>query len=115
MKQFFTGILLLSTLSLVACKKGKTSNDLDPNCTDTISFQTDILPLITNNCAGCHGSGNTTGYTLTNHTNISNNASNMLNAMRGQGGMQLMPPSGSLSDADIQKFNCWINQGKLNN
>jgi hypothetical protein len=39
----------------------------------------------------------------------------MLNAMRGQGGMQLMPPSGILSDADIQKFNCWINQGKLNN
>jgi hypothetical protein len=39
----------------------------------------------------------------------------MLNAMRGQGGMQLMPPSGTLSDADIQKFKCWINQGKLNN
>jgi hypothetical protein len=111
----FLVVFILAAFSFVSCKKSKVQSDIDPNCSDTISYQTDILPLITNNCTGCHGTGNTTGYTFTNHTNMSSNATNMLNAMRGQGGMQLMPPNGSLSDTDIQKFNCWINQGKLNN
>jgi len=108
-------ISLVGAFFLFSCKKSKVDSDIDANCSDTVSFQTEILPLITNNCMGCHSSGNSTGYTFSNHTNISSNSTNMLNAMRGQGGMQLMPPSGTLSDADIQKFNCWINQGKLNN
>ncbi len=115
MKQFF----LVGALSIVAlstsCRKGKTPSLIDVNCEDTVSFQTEIFPLITNQCISCHDVGNSTGYTFTNHTNISSNASNMLNAMRAQGGMQLMPQGGALDEAEIQKFSCWISQGKLNN
>ncbi|TNF46385.1 MAG: hypothetical protein EP305_11285 [Bacteroidetes bacterium] len=116
MKITFYSIIVVSLFfGMVSCKKDKVTTTLDPNCTDTVYFNQEILPLITDNCSGCHGSGNSTGYTLTNHTNISSNATASLNAMRGDG-FQLMPQGGpALNDSLIQKFNCWINQGKLNN
>lgn len=116
MKITFYSILLASFfLGTTSCKKDKVTSILDPNCTDTIYFNQEILPLITDNCTSCHDVGNSTGYTYTNHTNISANASSALNAMRGDG-FQLMPQNGpALNDSLIQKFNCWINQGKLNN
>lgn len=100
-----------------SCKKDKVSGaTIDPNCPDTIYFNTQILPMMQNNCTGCHDSGNSTGYTITNHTNISSNASAILNAMKASNGFQLMPQGGpALNDTLIQQFSCWINQGKLNN
>lgn len=116
MKITFYSIIVASLFfATVSCEKDKVSSVLDPNCTDTIYFNQEILPLITDKCAGCHFDGNTTGYIFTDHSNISNNASAALNAMRGDG-FQLMPQNGpALHDTLIQKFNCWINQGKLNN
>ena len=109
-------VFLILTVIVVSCKKEKVPASGDPACTDTVSFNSTILPLINTNCTGCHDVGNTNGYTFTNHTNISNNAAIMLNAMRGQGGVQLMPPTGEpLPDSLIQKFSCWISQGKNNN
>lgn len=117
MKITFYSFIVVSLFLVVttSCRKDKVTSTLDPNCTDTIYFSQEILPLITDNCASCHDVGNTTGYTFTNHTNISANASSALNAMRGDG-FQLMPQNGpALNDSLIEKFNCWINQGKLNN
>jgi hypothetical protein len=109
----FIGLLIFTGTS---CKKDKVVSTIDPNCTDTVYFNQEILPLITNNCTGCHDVGNSTGYTLTNHTNISTNAEASLNAMRAQGGFQLMPQGGpTLNDSLIQKMSCWISQGKMNN
>mgnify|MGYP006182332127 CR=1 FL=1 len=115
MKTILFSFFLLVVVLSSSCKKGKIPHVIDVNCEDTVSFQSDILPLITNSCISCHDVGNPTGYTFTNHTNISTHASSMLNAMRAEGGMQLMPQGGALPDVDIQKFSCWINQGKLNN
>lgn len=112
---FFT-LILFSILNFSCAKEKVPGQVIDPNCTDTISFSTQIVPMISNNCVSCHDTGNSTGYTLTNHTNISSNASDMLNAMHGTGGFQLMPEGGpALHDSLIQQFSCWINQGKLNN
>lgn len=114
MTKYLLPIILL--FGIISCKKEKVPSNGDPNCVDTIYFNSQILPLINQNCTGCHDVGNTNGYTFTNHTNISTNATKMLDAMRGQGGVQLMPPSGGpLPDSLIQKFSCWISQGKANN
>jgi hypothetical protein len=52
---------------------------------------------------------------LTNHTNISSNAAAIVGSMKGSG-FQLMPQGGdALPDSVIQKVQCWISQGKLNN
>lgn len=102
---------------LVSCKKDKVGDNVDPACVDTVSFAETILPMMETNCTGCHGSfSNTTGYTITNHTNISTHATAILNAMRGEAGFQQMPDGlPALPDTIIKKFECWIDQGKLNN
>lgn len=98
-----------------SCTKEKVPN-VPFDCTDTISFASQIAPLISNNCISCHDTGNSTGYIFTNHSNISNNAIDILNALRGEGGKQLMPQGGpALNDTLIQQFSCWVNQGTLNN
>lgn len=110
----FMVLLSISILSS-SCKKDKVpTTPIDPNCIDTISFATQILPVMQNNCISCHDVGNGTGYVITNHTNISANATAILNSLNGT--PQLMPQGGpALHDTLIQQFTCWVNQGKLNN
>jgi len=109
-------IALLAVFIIVSCSKDKVPlNTIDPNCTDSVSFTNQILPIIEQNCTNCHNVGNSTGYILTNYTNISSNASAIISSMKGSG-FQLMPQGGpALSDSLIQKVQCWISQGKLNN
>lgn len=107
-------ILVLTVAISTSCSKEKVSSLNNPNCNDTISYATQIKPMMDNYCVSCHGDGNGTGYIITSHSNTSSNATNILNAMNGQ--PQLMPQNGpALHDSLIQQFNCWINQGKLNN
>jgi len=109
--------LLIVSAGFISCNKDKVPDQvIDPLCTDTISFSQQIAPLISSNCVVCHDSGNTTGYTLTNHTNISANSNAILDAMTGQNGKLLMPEGGpALHDTLIQQFSCWIDQGMPNN
>lgn len=113
----FSMLAVTTVVVSLSCKKDKVQGaTIDPNCSDTIFFSTQILPMMQNNCTGCHDSGNSTGYTITNHTNISSNASAILDAMKASNGFQLMPQGGpALNDTLIQQFSCWIGQGKLNN
>ena len=101
---------------LFSCTKDKVAGTIvDPNCIDSVSFSTDIWPIIEQNCTSCHDVGNTTGYTLTNHTTISSNASAIIGSMKGSG-FQLMPQGGpALADSLVQRFQCWVSQGKKNN
>jgi hypothetical protein len=109
----FAFTLYLSLIS--SCAKDKVTVVIPPNCPDTVSFNAEILPLIQNNCSGCHNTGNGTGYTLTTHSNISSAADAVLGSMQGNG-YQLMPQGGpALPDSLIQKVECWIYQGKKNN
>jgi hypothetical protein len=114
----------------IGCIKGLSENgstyDVDiPNCgmatcevlkrADNVSFSQDVWPIISENCAGCHGIGNSTGYVFTNHTTVSLNANAIVGSMRNEG-FQLMPIGGpALPDSLIQKINCWIQQGAPNN
>jgi hypothetical protein len=104
-------------LIVCSCKKDKVELYSTSNCSDTVSFNDEILPLIQNNCSGCHD--NLNGYSLTNHANISSNSSAIIGAMRNSG-YKLMPRDGfnigyALPDSVIQRVECWINQGKKNN
>ena len=112
-----SSIFILSLLIFCSCKKDKAEFYADANCSDTVSFNDEILPLIQNNCLGCHD--NLNGYSLTNHANISSNSSAIIGAMRNSG-YKLMPRDGfnigyALPDSVIQRVECWINQGKKNN
>lgn len=116
----FFGVIILSLIVLsgtflISCDKDKVVYVAPPNCSDTISFNQEILPFIQNYCTGCHDVGNGTGYTLTNHGNISVSADAILGSIRSEGYL-LMPQGGpALPDSLIKKMECWIYQGKLDN
>lgn len=110
-----SSIAILALLLPGACTKAKTPPPLPQVvCTDTISFSTQIAPMIEENCAGCHGSGAGTSPVLSNYTEISQNADAIIQALRGT--PQLMPQGGpALSDSLIQQFQCWLQQGRMDN
>lgn len=107
-------VVIVSTVVTVSCKKDRVPPSIiTADCPDTVHFASQIAPMITTNCIGCHGAG---GFqpTLTNYTEISDKASEILGTL--QGTPQLMPQGGpALNDTLIQQFKCWINQGKQNN
>lgn len=103
-------------IAVLSCTKDKVNMGGMPpvatDCVDTISFSTDILPVIQNECFSCHSG---TSPIIKDYATINNNANFMLSAMRGDGA-QLMPQGGpALDPAFIKQFNCWIQQGKQNN
>jgi len=89
------------------------------------SFALDVLPILQANCTVCHGTlGGWTGssYTgvMTTGTHapvvIPGDALDSLLVLKLQGTQQtgtIMPPSGRLSDAEIQIIIDWINAGAL--
>ncbi|MFM8596952.1 MAG: hypothetical protein ACKOBN_07670 [Flavobacteriales bacterium] len=114
-KNIIFGSLLMLGIVIISCSKDKvTPSALD--CTTTVSFSNDIMPIMQANCIGCHDQGNASGgYDFSSYTAISANASAALGSMKSSG-YQLMPIGGpALPDSTIQKLECWITQGKLDN
>lgn len=114
------GILLVVVVAMgsSSCKKDKTSPATSGDCPDTISFATKIEPLIQQNCSttGCHDAASAGGYNLLGHSNISANATIVLSVIKHDAGVTPMPFGGTkLADSLATQFNCWIQQGKLNN
>lgn len=108
---FILGVLFLS------CKKDMA---MDPMCEDIVSYNEKIQPLIEMNCSttGCHDeTGQQGGVNLVSYAGVRNNADKILSVIQlDEGNSALMPFGGpKLADSLIQHFNCWSNQGKLNN
>jgi|TARA_R110000737_G_scaffold193924_1_gene215169 hypothetical protein len=111
-------LFLLSSVGIFSCKK-KTTTVTTATCTSTISYVVDIKPLVDQNCntSGCHNSGSSSGgYNLTTYGNVSSNADIILKTMRHSSGVKAMPQGSSkLASSTTDQFDCWIQQGKLNN
>lgn len=114
-------VIVFSTVALiVACTKDKVEvkEEMSSVCDAEISFATTIEPLINTNCStsGCHDASASGGYVLTSHAEVSANADIILNVINHDQGVTAMPlGQNKLPDADIQNFDCWIQQGKQNN
>ena len=120
-KQFFLFALVFIALGmpLTACKKDKTDVvDFDPDCAETISYQSDIQQTIQQSCntTGCHNAGaSSAGYSFETHEQVAANAEIILRVIRHEPGVVAMPIGQKLSDEYIEAFFCWMEQGKLNN
>jgi hypothetical protein len=104
----------------VSCLKDKTVEPIVDVCEDTVFYSTEIQgPIFNTNCAvsGCHNSGTAAaGHVWETYTEVSLNATVILAAIKHDGTTAPMPLGGpKLNDSLIQKFDCWIKQGKLNN
>jgi len=110
-----SSVMLLALFLPSSCSKAKAPPALPQVvCTSTISFSQQIAPMIEENCSGCHGVGAGTTPVLSNYEEISTNADAIIHALRGT--PQLMPQDGpALADSLIQQFQCWMQQGTMNN
>lgn len=115
------GIAIFSAVVLIAaCTKDKVEvkEDAISVCDTEISYANTIEPLINANCStsGCHDASTSGGYVFTSHAEVSANADIILNVINHDQGVTAMPlGQNKLPDADIQNFDCWIQQGKQNN
>lgn len=114
-------IISLALSSLSSCYYDN-EEYLYPNVTacDTsaVSYSQSIVPILQTNCLGCHsGLTPSGGVNLETHANVMirvNNGS-LLNAVKYNNLNTPMPPSGKMSDCNINKIAAWINQGAANN
>lgn len=112
----FSSILIVMTLN--ACYYDK--EDLlygDVQCDTTlVSFSADIMPVINNSCAisGCHVQGGSGNGIFENYDHIKAKVDNGSLTQRVLVQMD-MPPSGPLSDCQLEHITQWINNGAQNN
>jgi len=101
-------------------EQGALDNYCNDGCdTINVTFQADILPIITDNCFSCHsGSTPSAGLMLTNYSNISDAAvnGNLIDAINWQGNVAPMPYEGiQLIECDINLIQIWVDNGALDN
>jgi hypothetical protein len=87
--------------------------------TTNVTFTNSILPIINNNCKGCHSgpapSGNLNFATYEGIENAALNGS-LLGAVTHAPGFTPMPQGGNkLSDCQIDMIRIWIDEGAVNN
>ncbi|MGZ4035336.1 MAG: hypothetical protein ACXVPU_09220 [Bacteroidia bacterium] len=115
MKKIFLAVFLLF-IYLSSCTKAKGPIVVKiAGCDSTVHYSATIVPILNTNCtlSHCHNAGSVNGD-FTTYVGVSAKVTNgsLLNRVVV---LKTMPASGPLSDADISRINCWIQQGAPNN
>jgi len=84
-----------------------------------VGFASDIAPLVSLKCAGCHsGTAPSGGLTLQSHAQIASigiSGALVDRTHRPAGDGLAMPPSGRLTECELSKIQNWVNQGSPDN
>jgi len=78
----------------------------------TPSYKSQIAPIISANCASCHGPN---APALTTESDISAEGAEIVAAITSTNAGLLMPPGAPLPSADIALIEAWVNAGAPNN
>lgn len=119
-------IILSLTLAFITvnCTKNKaepvTKEDTEIPCDGvTVSYKDVVESQIINlscNVSGCHDANAAGGYSFTTYSLVADNADIISAVINHESGVAAMPfGSNKLADSLLTKFDCWIDQGKLNN
>lgn len=121
MKNFGFVIALLFIVGLSSCYYD-VEEEIYPTteCTKAdMSFQTDILPILEDNCYECHDAANNFGgITLEGHNQLKTYVNNgeLLGVIKHESGFSPMPKNATkLLDCEIEKIEAWIIDGAPNN
>ncbi len=116
----FTGIIVFAVIWMNACSKDSEDELATQQCnTNNMRYSIDILPIITNNCYGCHNSSTATngivleGYAMLKVQADNGNLPGVISHANGYPPMPFNAPK--LSDCDINKIKSWIQSGSPNN
>jgi len=114
-------LLVFSTIIVTSCTYNS-EEDLYPEdgcLTENMSYQDDILPIITTDCYGCHNVASNFGnITLEGYDEISKHVASgeLIGSIKHAAGYSPMPQGSSkLLDCEIEKIESWINDGAPNN
>ena len=120
MKEYL--FLLLLTPLLVAGCYYDVEEELYPTlecATQDVRYTATVLPLLQNNCFGCHNAGaNFGGVTLEGYDRLIQYVNNgeLLGVIRHTPGFSPMPQGAAqLPECDIEKIAVWIDQGAPQN
>lgn len=114
----YLSIFALLALFFVSCTNYKEDLLTDPNLcnTENLSFSADILPILNNSCStsDCHAAGGFAPGYLSNYDEV------MIMIDNGKllyrvGETRDMPPSGPLTECQIEKIRSWVDAGAPNN
>ncbi len=116
-------VLAFSVLGLMSCK-----HEIKNQATPEVSFTKDIQPIIVSNCtmSGCHGSENTSEFTLLTYDDVMLNGeikanlpfeSDLFEKITDIDQDDIMPPPPyqPLSQEQIALIEKWIKEGAKNN
>ena len=125
MKNILALLIAFVALSLVnSCSYDNEEHLYGIQICDTLSmsFESDIAPIINEHCTSCHG-GETpsAGLSLMNYNELIVSANDDTNSgiinriQRTEGEVGAMPTTYRLSHCQIEYIKAWVNQGALNN
>lgn len=114
-------LIVFAALLMTACAKD-VDEDLNPDdlCdTENMSYQSDIVPILRNNCYGCHNSdARQGGIAFDSYEGLKDivDKNRLLGAIRRQSGFSPMPQNApKLQDCDIDQIAAWVGDGAPNN
>jgi hypothetical protein len=109
--KFFAAIALAVLFS--SCTKDVAKPEPPVETCEQVSFSQDIQPIIVAQCTSCHTSAYLCGA-LTDYSSIKEKYTN--GTLRQRVLVQKDMPAGStLTEAQLKKINCWIEQGAPEN
>jgi cytochrome c553 len=119
-------IIVCNLMMVSSCSKSNEA-DLAKDTTvtgggcDTVNmkYATNVQPIISSYCYGCHGNGSASGgISLDSYANLKTQADNgnLIAVITHAAGYPAMPQGGAkLSDCNINIIKDWINRGTQNN
>jgi hypothetical protein len=108
---------------LFSCEKDKVTTPIVTNTpcvlNDTVSFQNEVFPLISNYCISCHSYSGSGGLNLDSYAGVQSFAvTGQLypTLLHDPNGIIMPPlPAAGLDSCEVKLIKRWIDQGALNN
>lgn len=105
-------ILIIALQSCTTAIIDEGNKDTLPPITRTVTYDTDVKNIMTNNCITCHaGPAPSAGLNLSNYQNTRFSAEQGSLVSRMNDAANPMPPSGKLSPQTLQLIDKWVSDG----
>jgi uncharacterized membrane protein len=118
MKRRFLFTLLSAAWIVSSCTEENITTLSNPDSTinlDNVTYTSHVKNAIDAQCISCHGSINPSGdLDISTYTTAKNNINSIISRIDLQTGQAgIMPPSGRMTETNIQLFKNWLSQGLL--